>query len=275
MTTTADDFHATLIALIDALARADPRCVRFGASAHRWQRRPALGEARVAAIEATAGVALPDDYRAYVIAVGDGGAGPYHGILPLDHPVQHALLAGGPCPLPATPAHVEIDPWRGAIAIADLGCNQTALLVVDGPARGQVWADARALDAGVVPISASFTDFLGGGLAAAARGELPPAFAPASACVIPRLLSGLLAHEEERLGRPAGSLAGADLRAALGQLGPGAIAIASTGSPIHRRGDRIAPCVQCAVLVDNLTASGLDPAVVAAPVPPLPVRPAE
>lgn len=272
--TAGDDFHATLIALIDALAASDPRCVRFGARAHRWQRRPVVSEARVAAIEAAAGVALPDDHRAYVIGVGDGGAGPYHGILPLDHPAQHALLRGGPCPLPATPARVDLDPWRGVVAIADLGCNQAALLVVDGPARGQVWADARTLDSGVVPVAASFTDFLGGGLAAAARGELPPAFAPAGACVIPRLLSALLAREEDRLGRPPGSLAGAELRAALAQLGPGSIAIASTGSAIHAPGDPIAPCVQCAVLIDNLTASGLDPDVLAPPAPLL-VRPAE
>ena len=259
------ELEATLVALIDALAAGDPRSRRFGATTHHWQRRPALAEDRVAAIEAQAGVALPDDYRGYVIAVGDGGAGPYHGILPLDHPAQPALLRGGPCPLPATPAVVQIDPWRGVLAISDLGCNQTALLVVDGPARGQVWADARSLDAGVVPMAASFTDFLGGGLAAMARGELPPAFAPAGACVIPRLLSALLAREEERLGRAPGSLAGAELRAALAQLGPGAIAIASTGSPIHAPGDPIAPCVQCAVLIDNLTTSGLDPDVLVRP----------
>src|SRR5688572_24780153 len=94
-------FVETLIGLIDALAAADPRCVRFGAATHRWRRRPALTEGRVVSIEAEVGVALPEDYRAYLTAVGDGGAGPYHGVLPLDHPTQLALLAGS-CPLPGT-----------------------------------------------------------------------------------------------------------------------------------------------------------------------------
>jgi hypothetical protein len=298
-------FHATLIELIDALAAGDPRCRRFGAASHRWARRPVLTPARVAAIEAAAGVALPEDHRGYVIGVGDGGAGPYHGILPLDHPAQHAVLAG-PCELPATPGGDERseaigggDPaargndrpggpageaggagdnvprgidWRGVIAIADLGCDQVAVLVVDGPARGTVWADARAAGHGVVPLAASFAELITAGLVAAARGELPPAIVPAGSCATPRLLSALLAHEEARLGRDPGTLAGRELRAVLAGLGPGAIAIGSAGTLLHARGEPIAPCVQCALLVDNLAASGLDPAALAAPVPPRPLR---
>lgn len=271
-------FVATLIELVDALAAGDPRCARFGAATHRWRRQAVLAAERVAAIEAAAGALLPADYRAYLTAVGDGGAGPYHGVLPLDHPVQHALLAGA-CPLPAAPAVVDapgLDPWRGVVALADLGCDQAALLVVTGPARGTVWADARVVGGGVVPLAATFTDFIGGGLAAAARNELPPAFAPADRCVLPRLLSALLAREEERLGRAPGSLAGAELRDVLATLGPGSIAIASTGrTPLHDLGDPIAPCVQCAVLVANLAGQGLAPDVLAAPRPPRPVRPVE
>ena len=283
------DFTATLVELIDALAKSDPRCTRFGAATHRWQRRPVLAEARVAAIEAGAGVRFPDDYRAYVTTVGDGGAGPYHGVLPLDHPAQLALLAGT-CPLSLAdppPAHPEQalaggerasrDPWHGVVALADLGCDQAALLVVTGPARGTVWADARV--AGVpalVPLAPSFTDFLGGGLAAVARGDLPPPIAPPERCILPRLLSALLSQEEERLGRPAGSLAGPELRAVLAGLAPGSVAIASTGiNPLHDLGDRIAPCVACAVLIANLVLQGLGPDVLAPPLPPLPVRPVE
>jgi hypothetical protein len=259
-------FHATLIELIETLAAGDPRSRRFGASTHRWARRPVLAPARVAAIEAAAGVELPDDYRGYLLAVGDGGAGPYHGILPLDHPAQLALLPG-PCALPAVPAPVAAlaGPWRGVVAIADLGCDQLAVLVVDGPARGTVWADARAAGIGILPFAASFTALITAALVGAARGELPPAIGPADACAIPRLLSALLAHEEERLGRDPGTLAGPELHAALAGLAPGAISIASMGTALHEPGESIAPCVRCAVLVDNLAASGLDPAAIAAP----------
>jgi hypothetical protein len=265
------DFTATLVELIDALAKSDPRCARFGAATHRWQRRPALAEARVAELERAAGVRLPDDYRAYVTTVGDGGAGPYHGVLPLDHPAQHALLSGT-CPLPDGTRH----PWHGVVALADLGCDQAALLVVTGPARGTVWADARVAAAGLVPLAPSFTDFLGGGLAAAARGELPPAVAPADRCILPRLLSALFAREEERLGRAAGTLAGAELRGVLAGLDPVSVAIASTGgTPLHDLGDPIAPCVACAILIANLADQGLVPDVLALPRPPRLVRPVE
>jgi hypothetical protein len=266
----ADELHATLVALLDALAASDPRRRRFGAAAHGWQRRPALGQARVDELEAADGVRLPADYRDYLVRVADGGAGPYHGVLPYDHPAQRALARGGPCPLVVgrPVAAGDPDPWRGVVALADLGCDQSALLVVDGPAHGTVWADARAVGAGVVPLAASFTDFFGGGLAGAARGELPPAFAPPSACPIPGLLSGLLAREEERLGRPAGTLSGEELRTALGQLGLGSIAIGSIGTPLHARGEVIAPCIQCSILVDNLGAQGLAPGVLARPTAP-------
>jgi hypothetical protein len=266
----SSDFHATLIELIDALAAGDPRRRRFGARSHDWRRRPALGAERVARREAEltarAGhdVRLPDDYRGYLIEVADGGAGPFHGVLPFDHPSQLALAGAGPWRRDA--------PGQGAIALADLGCDQTALLVIDGPDRGTVWADARAVGAGVVPLAASFTDFFAGGLAAAARNERPPVLAPTESCAIPRLLSALLAREEDRLGRAPGTLAGAELRAALAELGPGSIAIASVGTVNHDRGDPIAPCVQCAILVENLAVEGLHPAAICDAVPPRPLR---
>jgi hypothetical protein len=264
-------FHATLIELIDALAGGDRQLRRFGAAAHRWQRRPVLDADRVAAIESAHGIRLPEDYRGYLTTVGDGGAGPYYGVLPLDHPAQLGSLRG-PCPVVA--ADPRVDPWRGVLALADLGCDQAALLVVDGPARGTVWADARAVGAGVVPLAASFADFITAGLTATAGGELPLALASPTSCAIPRLLSALLAREEERLGREPGTLGGDDVRAVLAGLGPGAISIGSIGTVLHDPGDAIAPCGQCAVVLDNLAQQGLDRAVLAAATLPRPLRPA-
>jgi hypothetical protein len=75
---------------------------------------------------------------------------------------------------------------------------------------------------------------------------------------------------EARLG---GGLSDDQLREALGELGPGAIAIAAEdGNLLFDPGDPVDPCVACAVLVENLGAQGLRPDVVAPGVPPRPAR---
>ena len=271
------DFVATLVALFDTIAASDPRCRRFGAGSHRWRRRPPLSLARLAAIEAETGVAIPADLASYVTAIADGGAGPYHGFVPIDHPSQLARMRG-PSPLPgrATPwtgaGGEHDDPWRGALALAELGCDQVALLVVDGPARGSVWADLRGAVGAVVPVAASFTDFLVAHLALMAQGDLPPPLATTERCALPQLLSALLAREEVRLGREPGTLAGAELRAALAAVAPGSIGLASMGSAIHAPGEPIAPCVRCAALVERLGEDGLAADAVAPGLPPIPAR---
>jgi hypothetical protein len=68
-----------------------------------------------------------------------------------------------------------------------------------------------------------------------------------------------------------GQLTGPQLREALAGLGPGSIAIAAEG-PLFRDREYVEPCVICARVVDNLVGAGLDPAVVAPGVPPIPAR---
>ncbi|MCW5807749.1 MAG: hypothetical protein KIT31_35680, partial [Deltaproteobacteria bacterium] len=89
----------------------------------------------------------------------------------------------------------------------------------------------------------------------------------------PAALTGYLAACEHQLGLAAGAIAGAALRDALAQLGPGAIAIAADGPPeLFDAGDLADPCLRCAQLVENLAADGLSPGAVAPGVRPKPVR---
>src|SRR5689334_4487831 len=120
------ELHETLHATLAALAASDRGLHRFGARAHRYQPGPPLTPPRLAALERAAGVALPDDYREHLLHVGDGGAGPYYGLLPFDHPVQQSMLGGRFDPR---------DPWHGAVALAHGGCAGIAVLVIEGPAR--------------------------------------------------------------------------------------------------------------------------------------------
>ncbi|MEZ4367474.1 MAG: SMI1/KNR4 family protein [Kofleriaceae bacterium] len=239
------------------LAAADARRRRFGAAAHAYRLRAPLTVARVAALEAAHGVRFPDDYRAFVAEVGDGGAGPGYGLVPLDHPRQQALLAG-PCPLPTVAARVDGNPWRGVVALAHLGCGQLALLVVDGPARGTVWIDARAVGAGVVPAADGFAAFFLDWLERAARGVGPRHPVPAATCTLPAALSGYLAQRELEAGVEPGSLAGAALREVLAAIPAGGVALAATGDdPIFARGAGLDPCITCCQLVETLGADGL------------------
>jgi hypothetical protein len=55
----------------------------FGAGIHRYELNPTLSIEEVKAFERTWRCWLPDDYRTFLLALGNGGAGPYYGVFPL------------------------------------------------------------------------------------------------------------------------------------------------------------------------------------------------
>lgn len=77
-----DDLVARIRAGIDTLISRDPELRVFGAGSHRYRFRPPISEAELAALEAAGGYRLPDDYRAFVTTIGNGGAGPSYGVMP-------------------------------------------------------------------------------------------------------------------------------------------------------------------------------------------------
>ncbi|MZF90049.1 SMI1/KNR4 family protein [Streptomyces sp. SID5643] len=74
---------------VEALARADKARKVFGAwdkhggTGHRFRLADPLSEADVAEAEAQWRVSLPADYRAFLLEVGAGGAGPFYGLTTL------------------------------------------------------------------------------------------------------------------------------------------------------------------------------------------------
>jgi hypothetical protein len=254
------ELFATLREAVGALAAADPGLRRFGASHHRYALSPALPAAELAALEHRLGAALPDDLRGFAAEVGAGGAGPGYGVVPLDRAAAYVVAA---------PAGA---PWGRGLPLAHLGCGYTAVSVLDGGARGEVWIDARAIGV-TCAISPSFTAFYLDWIDRLAHARWPEPHVPPGACPLAAALSGYLAHCEAERGVAAGTLAGEPLRDALSRLGPGAIEVAAESAVAwFDDDDPVDPCIACARLLDNLAADGLGRDVVAPGVPPRPLR---
>ncbi|MEV5594694.1 SMI1/KNR4 family protein [Streptomyces sp. NPDC052496] len=145
------------------LGRLDPEYARFGADEHRYRLAPPLPAAELHAFEARHGVELPASYRAFVLDVADGGAGPEHGLFPLvgasaclgppdDWAAEDVRDADRRPGALATPFRVT-EAWRpragerfdpdavvaGTLAVAEMGCGGFVRLVVTGAQRGHVW----------------------------------------------------------------------------------------------------------------------------------------
>jgi hypothetical protein len=166
----ADDVRRRLA----AARTADPELRRHGAEEHRYALRPPLDEAAVAAFEERHGVVLPAEYRGFLREVGDGGAGPYYGIYPLDGTGMHSFdreererpghLAApfphtaawaprwwGPDPEIDEDAYYADEQTAGTLVVCHFGCGALFRLVVTGAERGRVWFDDRPSDGGMTP----------------------------------------------------------------------------------------------------------------------------
>jgi hypothetical protein len=137
------------------LRRRDQELKVLGASSHRYVLEPTLDEQALATFERAHAISLPDDYRAFLGRLGNGGAGPFHGVFPLgemdDGPRFKRWDGGFVGPLRGRFPHEDPPesgqfegPIDGAIPICHLGGAVRTWLVVSGPERGNVWLDARA-----------------------------------------------------------------------------------------------------------------------------------
>lgn len=248
-----DDDVATVRACLTRLSVDDPGRRRFGARRHGYALRPPLSPARVAAVRAWLGDVGGPWLLGWRGALGDGGAGPYHGLFPLDHPLQRELADGAFDP--AAPGRAL---YRGVIGLGHLGCGQLALLVVGGPHRGQVWLDARAGGVGVIPVARNLETYVAAWLQSAARNQLPVSASAPGACPLARQLSAHLAAVERARDVASGSLDATALREVFAAIEPGALRAAATGDdPFFARGDALDPCVTCEVMLDRLAGLGL------------------
>lgn len=140
----ADDI-LYLAELVDELRSADPGFRVFGSETHQYRFGERLCESAVKDFEQDHRVALPSAYRQFLISVGNGGAGPYYGLLPLSAGYSDLTK-----PFPFTEgtenlSSDELDAYRvgddfpGILEICHRGSGIHFYLVVRGPTAGSLW----------------------------------------------------------------------------------------------------------------------------------------
>ncbi|MEU6369451.1 SMI1/KNR4 family protein [Streptomyces sp. NPDC046931] len=68
---------------VEAAGAAPAGSMVFGALGHKWVVEDPLTQGELAELEAQIGVRLPEEYRAFLLHVGAGGAGPAYGLFPV------------------------------------------------------------------------------------------------------------------------------------------------------------------------------------------------
>lgn len=145
----------------------------FGSDKHQFRLNPPLNEPEATAFERAHRIGLPEDYREFLTTAGNGGTGPYYGLLPLeqwDTAVLKELDDYLARPSPLRPNMPEGIDWmesldcrweelfQGTLALVSQGCAYYALLVVTGEYRGRVVY--VNLDRAGVPYFVHHQDFL-------------------------------------------------------------------------------------------------------------------
>jgi hypothetical protein len=142
--------------IIEKLSEAKARgCSCFGSNHHRFRLNAPLEEAELCRFETAHGIELPACYRAFLRYAGNGGAGPYYGIFPLQgwNDFAGSVLDEIPAGFLATSSPLRPGPnggldigsedsvlaaYGGTLSVGTQGCTYCMQLIVTGPWRGRV-----------------------------------------------------------------------------------------------------------------------------------------
>lgn len=164
---------------LDRLKTKDKKYMVFGSSSHEYVLNAPKSEVELVNFESTHKINLPQGYRDFLKQIGNGGAGPYYGLLPLEKCLDHNLdFPDGTLIDPGQKFAFE-EPWNlafssvenesdydklvqdqgyndskwsnGMIHLANFGCGVSINLVVNGKEYGHIWVDDRCNDQGIYP----------------------------------------------------------------------------------------------------------------------------
>ncbi|WP_130889422.1 SMI1/KNR4 family protein [Fusobacterium ulcerans] len=155
----------------------------FGSESHEYIINSKLTEEEIQNFEAKNQLTLPSEYREYLKNIGNGGAGPFYGLLELEDNDNNLtdLSMEFPYtydkPLKLVEVYETMDEMgdeneeeqeqflneiyeksvRGIIFLAHEGCGMYSVLVVKGEEYGNVWYFDFANDAGTYPLTSEKT----------------------------------------------------------------------------------------------------------------------
>ena len=159
------------------LKKKDTTFQIFGASTHKYDLAPPVPEEQILAFEKAHQISLPTEYRAFLLEIGGGGAGPHYGLTAFAECLGHAdrdepfsLQTAFPytnyCNVKNDDSALTPDEYRvyeaeyfhnkhivGSIFVCHEGCGYNTLLIVSGTERGTIWLDGRVSDGGIGPLS--------------------------------------------------------------------------------------------------------------------------
>lgn len=133
----------------------------FGSNWHKFKLNPITSENVVKAFERKYEFEYPDEYRSFILAVGNGGAGPFYGINGIgssrseyelefynqttlfvqdfgrfDQNWQQAMLGDNWEELEELDSTIY---QRGLMTLAEVGCGAVLYLIMNGPCRGNIF----------------------------------------------------------------------------------------------------------------------------------------
>jgi len=176
---------ASIKAKINQLKKLDKSYSLFGSQKHKYRLNSTLPINKIKQFELTHKINLPNEYVAFLMNIGNGGAGPFYGLEPLENSLFDDLDYKRPDSLlnPSEP-FLHVEPWNlkfnptveeeneeefqkqlslheekyyapeqrnGVLAICNYGCAVSINLVVNGKEYGKIWTDDRGSDGGIYP----------------------------------------------------------------------------------------------------------------------------
>ncbi len=189
--TLSPELHARLINVEAHLMRVYQQgCTSVGGTTPVIECLSPLTPTRLTTFEKRYRIQLPEDYRAFLCMLGDGGPGPSSGIFSLDKALRYQRMIVPAhllrTPFPHTVAYdpnedpewqailaqatrgelirAEVESAEMYLAAGTLALNHEASgdvhrLVVSGPTAGQMWLDARSRDQGFFPLHVTFLEW--------------------------------------------------------------------------------------------------------------------
>ncbi|MGE6220002.1 SMI1/KNR4 family protein [Nubsella zeaxanthinifaciens] len=166
---------------LNRLKEADQDFEIFGSDTHEYNLNPAKTEEELMKFETENQITLPDEYREFLLFVGNGGAGPYYGLEPLEHGREVDLdYVSGKYLLDLSKPFQFTEPWNvefeeadddnyeeieqqkienyydnkfsnGLLRISNFGCGVRMNIVVNGKEKGNIWVDDRTNGNGIFP----------------------------------------------------------------------------------------------------------------------------